>query len=138
MLAQDPGARLDRRAGRDHVIHDGNARPAYPRRYRAPRRTPSRREAPPYVSVPARRVDDRQTQLGGQLGRLIEAAGSAAARMEGHWYHTFRVSKDRRAVLTHQLAESHGERVPAVVLQEMDQLPEGPFVWTDGAGPADR
>ncbi|MBD95284.1 MAG: hypothetical protein CL482_13670 [Acidobacteria bacterium] len=88
--------------------------------------------------MPARRVDDRQTQLGGQLGRLIEAAGSAAARMEGHWYHTFRVSKDRRAVLTHQLAESHGERVPAVVLQEMDQLPEGPFVWTDGAGPADR
>jgi len=76
--------------------------------------------------------------LGGQLGRLIEATGSAATGMEGHRYHTVRVPKDRRAVLTHQLAESDGERVPAVVLQEMDQLPEGPFVWTDGAGPADR
>ncbi len=86
----------------------------------------------------SQRVNDRQTQLGGQLGRLIEAAGSAAAGMEWHWYHAVRVIEDRRAVQTHQLAESDGERVPAVVLQEMDQLPEGPFVWTHGAGPADR
>lgn len=79
------------------------------------------------------RVHNRTLQPVCQLGGLVETALPSASRVERHRYYAVGVEEDCGPGLTHDRAESDGERVPSFVFQEVDKLPQGALVGPDRA-----
>jgi hypothetical protein len=146
-LLQFPRARLQRRSSRAHIVHqDDNlaANVACGRRCRE-------RIANIAVTLRRRKTGlgrrgthapegrhNAQTQMAGEIRRLVEAALSPARRVERHWDGARHVAEDVAAVLAHQRGQRPGERSAAFVLERMDDRSQGALVAANRSGPVDE
>jgi hypothetical protein len=145
-LLQHPRARVERRAGGAHIVHqhdNGSGERA---------RVSRGRERVADVSVTPRcgkaglrgrrakalqRLKDRETERSCEVGGLIESALAAPGRMERDRYGMRRGCQDVRPALAHQRAEGAGQRAATVVFQRVDDGAKRAVVRADRAGAID-
>ena len=81
---------------------------------------------------------DRWSEMDGELMRLVEPAPEFAPGMERHRHHAIGIGQHRRAGLTHQRAQPRRNRLPAIVLERVDDLGHPPLVGIHRRTPRDR
>ena len=79
----------------------------------------------------AQHVRHRQSEVGGELGRLIEAAAPAAAPVERHGHDQVRPGQHVGARSTQEFREGTSQRAVSVVLERVEDRPQTALV---GAG----
>ena len=80
---------------------------------------------------------DGQTEMPGQLGRLVESALTLAPRIQRHRHDPLDAIEQIASTLAHEEAQAPGDRVPPVIFQCMNDLPERAVVFADGASSGD-
>jgi len=143
---QRPGARVERRAGGAHIVHQHDNGSV--ERSRVPRGrervadvsvTPCRRQADlsgRRANAP-QRLHDRETERSCQVGSLIESALAAPGRVERDRDRAGRAGEDVRPAFAHQRGEWGGQRAAAVVFQRVDDGAKRAVVGADRAGAID-
>lgn len=87
------------------------------------------------VARAPKQLHDRHSQMTRKIGCLVESAFVFASGMKRHRNHHVRVLQQRMSTLAHQRAEPRRYRVPALVLERVDDFLHAPVVVIDGAGP---
>jgi hypothetical protein len=142
-IKKHSGARVGRRACRQHVIHEHNgpiAKTVTPFVMQAPRHGRSERAGQVHTTIvrsearlrasaaaARERPPHRKPQAARQVVRLIESAPEGANGVEGDRHHCVSVLKQHCAGLTHQPREHAGEAAPPLVLEGMDQFTDRTF-----------
>ena len=147
-LLQHPRARLERRAGRAHIVdqHDdragergGGARRRRRRRARCDGAgRPAGRSASRVARTRRSAGDDRQAEVPREIGGLIESALAAARRVQRHRHDAGGAGEHVGAALAHQRAERPRQRSPSVVLQRVDDRAQRAVVGADRARAIDQ
>ena len=152
-LQQHGGARIQRRAGRTHIVdedHDSVREPGLARLPSSERRQRERAaDVPPScgsVKSGLRRCGARaperafhwQTDLQGKRFCLIESAAQSTPRMERHGHDAVRVGKQVGARAAQHCAKRTRQAATAVVLERVKDVAQRPFVIAGRACRAEK